>query len=102
MISRLIDKRLWVPPAEAAAAIGMALRAHWAAAKAAATSNPFWVKPGSWLERSARQLAPLASPHPVNSSHHFNSSHHLTTGGKLMRYASGSASVPNPKRVPRS
>ena len=92
MISRLIDKRLWVPPAEAAAAIGAALCAHWAAAKAAAANNPFWVKPSSWLERSARQLTsvPLASPH------------HFTMGGKLMRYASGSASVPNPKRVPRS
>ena len=92
MISRLIDKRLWVPTGEAAAAIGAALCAHWAAAKAVAANNPFWVKPSSWLERSARQLAPLPLASP----------HHLTMGGKLMRYASGSASVPNPKRVPRS
>ncbi len=96
MISRLIDKRLWVPTSEAAAAIGAALCAHWAAAKAVAANNPFWVKPSSWLERSARQLAPapLAS-HPLTP-------HHFTMGGKLMRYASGSASVPKPKRVPRS
>jgi hypothetical protein len=86
MISKVIDQGLWVPTAEAAAAIGATLCAHWAAAKAAAAANPFWVKPSSWLERSAQHLG----------------AHHLTIGGRLMRYASGSASVPNPKRVPRS
>src|SRR5690349_14213602 len=30
------------------------------------------------------------------------SGHHFTTGGRLIRYASGSASVLKPKRVPRS
>ena len=90
MISKMINQGLWVPPAEAAAAIGAALCAHWAAAKAVAAKNPFWSKtnasPSSWLERSANHL----------------SAYHLTIGGKLMRYASGSASVPNPNRVPRS
>ena len=81
MISKAMDQGLWVPTAEAAAAFGAALAAHWAAAKAAAASNPFILKAPNWLERSA---------------------HHLTMGGKLMRYASGSASVPNPNRVPRS
>jgi hypothetical protein len=90
VISKMINQGLWVPPAEAAAAIGAALCAHWAAAKAVAAKNPFWSKtnawPSSWLERSANPL----------------SAYHLTIGGKLMRYASGSASVPNPNRVPRS
>ncbi len=86
MISKVIDQGVWVPPAEAAAKIGAALAAHWAAAKAMATRNPFILKAPNWLERSA---------------HHF-AHHHLTIGGRLIRYASGSASVPNPNRVPRS
>ena len=81
MISKAIDQGLWVPTAEAAAAFGAALAAHWAAAKVVASRNPFILKTPNWLERSA---------------------HHLTIGGRLMRYASGSASVPNPNRVPRS
>ena len=81
MITKAIEQGLWVPTAEAAAAFGAALAAHWAAAKAVAARNPFILTPPSWLERPA---------------------HHLTMGGRLMRYASGSASVPKPNRVPRS
>ena len=86
MISKAIDQGLWVPTAEAAAAFGAALAAHWAAAKAVAARNPFILKAPNWLERSAQHLT----------------HHHLTIGGRLIRYASGSASVPNPNRVPRS
>jgi hypothetical protein len=67
-------------------AIGAALCAHWAAAKAVA-KDQFWLKPSSWLDPPPR--------------HHLTH-HQRTTGGRLMRYASGSASVPNPNRVPRS
>jgi hypothetical protein len=81
VISKAFDQGLWVPTAEAAAAFGAALAAHWAAAKAVAARNPFILKAPNWLDRSA---------------------HHLTMGGRLMRYASGSASVANPNRVPRS
>ena len=81
MIYKVIDQGLWVPTAEAAAVFGAALAAHWAAAKAVAARNPFILRTPNWLERSA---------------------HHFTMGGRLMRYASGSASVPNPNRVPRS
>ena len=70
----------WPPANDTFEAIGNALCSHWAAAKAAA-QNPFWRKPANWLDEPR---------------------HHLTMGGKLMRYASGSASVPNPNRVPRS
>jgi hypothetical protein len=71
---------LWAPTNETVAAIGSAVCAHWAAAKAVAR-NQFWPKASNWLDVPR---------------------HHLTMGGKLMRYASGSASVPNPNRVPRS
>ena len=72
--------RVWTPSSETVEAIAEVLCSHWAAAKAAARS-PFWSKPGNWLEWPR---------------------HHLTTGGKLIRYASGSASVPKPNRVPLS
>lgn len=71
---------LWTPTDETVEAIGNVICAHWLKAKAAAR-NQFWCNPASWLDPPR---------------------HHLTTGGKLMRYASGSASVPNPNRVPRS
>ncbi len=85
MITRAAEAGLWPPPNETVTAIGAALCAHWAAARAAA-HNQFWLKPASWLDSFG---------HPL-------SHYHLTIGGKLMRYASGSASVPNPNRVPRS
>jgi len=72
---------LWSPPNETVPGIGSALRAHWAAAKKVAQSSPFFRRSANWLDVSH---------------------HHLTMGGKLIRYASGSASVPNPNRVPRS
>ena len=37
----------------------------------------------------------------IRNAAHF-ALYHLTSGGRLMRYASGSASVPNPNCVPRS
>lgn len=68
--------RRWSPSNETIEAMGTALCSHWLASHAIAHS-PFWPRPLSWL-------------------------HHLTSGGRLMRYASGSASVPNPNLVPRS
>jgi hypothetical protein len=85
VISRAAEVGLWTPTNETVTAIGAALCAHWAAAQAVA-KNQFWLKPSSWLDPPQNRLA------------HY----HLTIGGKLMRYASGSASVPNPNRVPRS
>jgi hypothetical protein len=80
MTTRTATVGLWTPTTETVEQIGNVLCAHWATATAAAKS-PFWRKPASWLDPPR---------------------HHLTTGGRLMRYASGSASVPNPNRVPRS
>src|SRR5580658_11363956 len=44
------------------------------------------------------KLAAAAHPCPGRCG----AAHHFTTGGRLIRYASGSASVAKPKRVPRS
>ncbi len=71
---------LWTPSSDTVEAIARVLSSHWSAAKAAART-PFWPKQGNWLDWPR---------------------HHLTTGGKLIRYASGSASVPKPNRVPLS
>ena len=69
--------RLWQPPGETLEAIADVLTSHWQAAKAH-PERLFWPEAANWL------------------------SHHFTSGGKLMRYASGSASVLNPNFVPRS
>ena len=76
---RAAEVGLWSPGNERVSAIGATLREHWMAAKAVARSQ-FWVKPASWHDPR----------------------YHLTIGGRLMRYASGSASVPKPNLVPRS
>lgn len=40
----------WTPTNDTATAIGAALQAHWAAAKAVAATSPFWRKRASWLD----------------------------------------------------
>lgn len=77
--------RLWQPPGETLEAIGSVLRTHWAAAKSLQPGGQFWARPANWLCQQATRL-----------------DHQLTSGGKLIRYASGSASVLNPNFVPRS
>ena len=71
---------VWQPPTETIETIASVLRAHWAAAKSQQLSV-FWPKTRhSWR----------------------TSAHHRTSGGRLIRYASGSASVLKPNLVPRS
>ena len=72
---------LWTPANDTVETVGRALCEHWVAAKKAAADSPFFRRSANWLDLTR---------------------HHLTIGGKLIRYASGSASVPNPNRVPRS
>lgn|GEM_PF-1765570 len=72
---------VWTPTYGRMDSVGRALCDHWIAAKKVAESSPFFRRSASWLDLPR---------------------HHLTIGGRLMRYASGSASVPNPNRVPRS
>lgn len=81
----------WGPTAESLSetleTLTSVLSAHWAAAK----SHPdrvFWPTPAEWLRRQATRLA--------------DGAYHLTNGGKLIKYASGSASVLKPNLVPRS
>jgi len=71
--------RLRRPPAETLEALASVMGAHWRAAAKSRAARLFWTASGSWLH-----------------------GHHFTTGGRLIRYASGSASVLKPKRVPRS
>jgi hypothetical protein len=78
---------LWQPPNEAIETLTGVLRSHWAAAKSQ-QAQLFWPKPANWLRQQATRLVA--------------SSYHLTSGGKLIKYASGSASVLNPNFVPRS
>jgi hypothetical protein len=78
-MTRKTTLRLWQPPGETLEAIAEVLMSHWQAAKAH-PERLFWPGPASWL----------------------GGSHHFTSGGRLMRYASGSASVLNPNFVPRS
>jgi hypothetical protein len=70
---------LWRPPDEALESVAAAIAAHWNAAKAY-REHLFWPAAESWLR----------------------SAYHFTNGGKLIKYASGSASVLNPNFVPRS
>jgi len=71
-------------------AIAAVLGEHWRTA----TAHPekqFWSAPVSWL------TVPDVRPRAQRAR-----DHHLTSGGKLIRKASGSASVLKPNFVPRS
>lgn len=75
--------------------------AKWTAAKTGAIGS-LWQTAPRWL---GRYLDELSSAHADELHHAVEippANHHLTIGGKLIKYASGSASVANPNRVPRS
>jgi hypothetical protein len=84
-------KRLWRPGEEALGAISDVLSQHW---RAAARMRPHELFSSAvpWL-RSSPEPAAVPVPVPV---------HQAASGGRLMRYASGSASVAKPNLVPRS
>jgi len=84
-------RRLWRPGEDALGAISDVMSQHW---RAAARMRPHELFSSAvpWL-RSSPGPVPAVIPVPV---------HHAASGGRLMRYASGSASVAKPNLVPRS
>ena len=83
-------RRLWRPGEEALGAISDVLSAHWRAAARIRPPQLFTSGAPKWLTTGAGP-APVAVP-----------LHQAARGGRLMRYASGSASVAKPNLVPRS
>jgi hypothetical protein len=84
-------RRLWRPGEEALGTISDVLTQHWRAA-ARLRPHELFSSAVPWLRSGA---GPAALPVPVPA-------HHAASGGRLMRYASGSASVAKPNLVPRS
>ena len=60
MLSRAATVGFWTPTNETVTAIGAALCAHWAAAKAA--RNQFWSKPQNWLDVPRHYLNRVTPP----------------------------------------
>ena len=51
----------WTPTDDTAQAIAAALKAHWAEAKKAAATSPFFKRSANWLEVSHHQFARATS-----------------------------------------
>ena len=83
-------RRLWRPGEEAFGAISDVLTQHWRAA-AGLRPHELFSSAVPWLRSG--EAVPARLPVP---------GHQAASGGRLMRYASGSASVAKPNLVPRS
>jgi hypothetical protein len=82
-------RRLLGQPADTLDSIAASLSEHWRAAANSRPAKLFGTSSRSWLKVA---MSMNVTP----------GGHHFTTGGRLIRYASGSASVAKPNRVPRS
>ena len=55
------DAGFWTPTNDTAQAIAAALKAHWAEAKQAASTSPFFKRSANWLEMSRHTLTRATS-----------------------------------------